>query len=85
MADEISNQNVSKIISVSQDYILMGKSAKETEIKIYLHGEDYEASKLKVENVLRIAAYAEALNNGSILLPKYEKQDKPHIKSDGYA
>jgi hypothetical protein len=83
MADEVLNQNVSKIISISQDYLLLGKSAKETEIKIYLHGDDYEASKLKVENMMRVAAYAEAINNGVIVLPKYEKVEKPHIKVVG--
>jgi hypothetical protein len=58
----------------------MGKSTKDTEIKIYVHGDDYEGSKAKVENVLRLAAYAEAVNNGSILLPKYVPKERPHIK-----
>lgn len=83
MADEVSISNTSKVISVAQDYIILGKSTKETEIRINFHGEDYEGSKLRVENALRLAAYAEALNNGTILLPKYEKVEKPHIKVDG--
>jgi hypothetical protein len=58
----------------------MGKSTKETEIKIYVDGNDYEGSRKKVENVMRLAAYSEAVNSGMVKLPKYEPSEKPTIK-----
>jgi len=84
MADiEIPIGNTSKVVSVTQDYIIMGKSTKETEIRINFHAEDYEGSKLRVENALRLAAYADAVNQGLVLLPKYEPKEKPRIKVEG--
>jgi hypothetical protein len=83
MADEISLANTSKVISVAMDYIILGKSTKETEIRINFHADNYEEAKLRIENGMRVAAYAEAINNGVIVLPKYEKVEKPHIKVVG--
>ena len=65
MADE----NSTRIISISQDYLILGKSTKDTEIKIYVHGEDWESSRKKVSNMIRLASYAEALNEGRVALP----------------
>ena len=79
MGDEITPIE-SRVYSISQDYILMGKSTKETEIKIYVDGNDYEGSRKKVENVMRLTAYANAVNNGVIALPKYNPAEKPEIK-----
>lgn len=65
MADE----NVTKVVSISQDYLILGKSTKETEIKIYVDGADWESSRKKVSNMIRLASYAEALDEGRMPLP----------------
>lgn len=83
MADEILPTNTSKVITVAQDYIILGKSTKETEIRINFDGSDYLESKEKLENCLRLAAYAEMVQTGQVLLPKYEPKEKPHIKVEG--
>jgi len=80
MADEIPMTNTSKIVSITQDYIILGKSTKETEIRVNFDGTNYEESRQKVENCMRLAAYAEMVQTGQILLPKYEPKEKPHIK-----
>jgi len=79
-AVEIPLNNTSKVVSITQDYIILGKSTKETEIRINFDGSNYMESKDKLENCLRLAAYAEMIQTGQVLLPKYEPKEKPHIK-----
>jgi hypothetical protein len=62
-------QNTSKVITVSQDYIILGKSTKNTEIRINFHADDYEASKLKVARAISIMAYAESMYGGTLPVP----------------
>ena len=83
MSDEISLANTSKVISVAMDYIILGKSTKETEIRINFHADSYEDAKLRIENAMRGAAYANAINEGTIVLPPYVRVDKTHIKVAG--
>ena len=68
----------SKVITVSQDYIILGKSTKNTEVRINFHADDYEASKLKVSRAMSIMAYAESMYNGVVPVPhaKDLKDDK---------
>lgn len=75
--------STTKVISVAQDYLILGKSTKETEIRINLMGDDYEASKQKVENVIRLAAYAEAIVAGRVVLPAYEPKNPVKIRMEG--
>lgn len=65
MADE----SIQRVISVSQDYLILGKSTKDTEIKIYVDGQDWDSTRKKISNMIRAAAYAEALNEGSQKFP----------------
>jgi hypothetical protein len=70
-----------KIISVTQDYLILGKSTKNTEVRINVHGENYEASRRKVENMIRLMAYAENIYDGNVKLPnRHFEGDKevPH-------
>jgi len=67
MAEEV---NTSKVITVSQDYIILGKSTKNTEIRINFHADDYEASKLKVARAMSIMAYAESMYEGQVPVPQ---------------
>jgi len=83
MADEISLANTSKVISVAMDYIILGKSTKEVEIRINFHADNYEDTKLRIENAMRGAAYANAINEGTIALPPYVRVEKSHIKVAG--
>lgn len=62
-------QNTSKVITVSQDYIILGKSTKNTEVRINFHADDYEASKLKVARAMSIMAYAESMYDGRLPVP----------------
>ena len=80
---DVSLANTSKVITTVQDYLIMGKSTKETEIRINFNAENYEDTKLRIENAMRAAAYAEALNTGVIALPPYVKTEKSHIKVAG--
>lgn len=77
-------QNASKVISITQDYIILGKSTKDTEIRINVHGENYEQSKEKVENMIRLAALAEGYVGGTVLLPKYVPKEPVKIKLEGH-
>lgn len=80
MTDDIPVQNTSKVVAVAQDYIIIGKSTKETELRINFYSDDFEDGKRRIENGLRLKAYMENINSGAILLPKYEKVEKPHIR-----
>jgi len=62
-------QNTSKVVTVSQDYIILGKSTKNTEIRINFHADDYEASKRKVARAMSIMAYAESMYEGQVPVP----------------
>jgi len=81
--DIVSATNTSRVISVAMDYLIMGKSTKETEIRINFHADNYEDTKLRIENAMRGAAYANAINEGTIALPPYVRVDKTHIRVDG--
>lgn len=72
---------VQKVLTLSQDYIILGKQTKETEIKIYVHGEDYEKSRRKIENMVRLANYAVMVNTGKIALGNYKPEEEE--KKDG--
>lgn len=76
--------NTSKVISITQDYIILGKSTKNTEIRINVNGENYEQSKEKVENMIRLATLAEKYVGGTVLLPKYVPKEPVKIKLEGY-
>mgnify|MGYP000900654046 CR=1 FL=1 len=76
-------QNTSKVISVTQDYIILGKSTKDTEIRINVHGENYEESKQKVENMIRLAALAEGYVAGNIVLPHFVPKNPVNIRFEG--
>ena len=73
----MTDDNTTKVVSISQDYLILGKSTKDTEIKIYVDGQDWESSRKKVSNMIRLAAYAEALNEGR------EKQPPKPYNADG--
>lgn len=72
-----------KVISISQDYLILGKSTRDTEIRINVIGDNYEESKLKVENMIRLAAYAEGLVEGNIAIPKYIPKNHIKMKLEG--
>jgi hypothetical protein len=80
MTDEIPLNNVSKVIAETQDYIILGKSTKETEIRINFYASKYEDGRERVENGIRLAAYAIAMQSGQLPVPKYEPKETPHIK-----
>jgi len=80
---EVPIQNTSKVISVTQDYIILGKSTKDTEIRINVHGENYEESKQKVENMIRLSALAEGYVSGVVVLPKYIPKEPIKIRMEG--
>lgn len=71
-------QNVSKVVTVAQDYIILGKSTKQNELRINFNADDYEGSKLKVARCLSVLAYAESLYEGKLPIPQAEdlKSDK---------
>lgn len=82
---EIPIQNTSKVISITQDYIILGKSTKDTEIRINVHGEDYEGSMEKVQNMIRLSALAEGYVAGTVALPKYVPKNPAKIRLEGDA
>ena len=80
---DVSLANTSKVITTVQDYIILGKSTKEVEIRINFNAENYEDTKMRIENAMRGAAYANAINEGTIALPPYVRVEKTHIKVAG--
>ena len=59
-----------------QDYVLIGKQAKDVEVRIVCDADDYEGSRRRVENMIRLTAYASAMHSGAIPVPKYEPKQK---------
>ena len=55
-----------------QDYILIGKQAKDAEVRIVCDADDYEGSRYRVENMIRLTKYASELHSGQLPIPKYE-------------
>jgi hypothetical protein len=49
---------------ISQDYIIIGKQAKETEVKVHFDSNNPIESKHRIENAIRLAAYMNHLKNG---------------------
>jgi len=49
---------------MSQDYIILGKQAKETEVKIHFDSGNPVESKHRIETAIRVAAYANHLYMG---------------------
>jgi len=49
---------------VSQDYLILGKQAKETEVKIHFDSGNPVEAKHRIETAIRAAAYANHLYNG---------------------
>ena len=49
---------------ISQDYIILGKQAKDSEVKIHFDSGDPVASKHRIENGIRLTAYAYHLYTG---------------------
>ena len=49
---------------VSQDYIILGKQAKETEVKIHFDSGNPLEAKHRIETAIRAAAYAHHLYDG---------------------
>jgi len=50
---------------VSQDYIILGKQAKETEVKIHFDSGNPLEAKHRIETAIRVAAYANHLYLGN--------------------
>ena len=59
-----------------QDYILIGKQAKDAEVRIVCDADDYEGSRRRVENMIRLTRYASELHSGQLPIPKYEPKTK---------
>jgi len=62
-----------RVVTITQDYIIIGKSTKDTEVRINVDGSDYDESRQKVENMIRLAKYTSDLYNGQLPLPAYRK------------
>jgi ribosomal protein S10 len=70
MTDTVSQ----RVVTITQDYIIIGKSTKDTEVRINVDGSDYDESRQKVENMIRLAKYTSDLYNGELPLPPYQKK-----------
>ena len=70
MTDTVSQ----RVVTITQDYIIIGKSTKDTEVRINVDGSDYDESRQKVENMIRLAKYTSDLYNGELPLPAYQRK-----------
>jgi hypothetical protein len=51
---------------LSQDYIILGKQARETEVKIHFDSGNPVETKHRIETAIRAAAYGEHLYRGGV-------------------
>ena len=49
---------------ISQDYIIIGKSTKDTEVKVHFDSANLIESKHRIENAIRLTAYGNHLYSG---------------------